>query len=98
MLLILQKNKNLVIAIFRFSKLLNEKKIFFSEVVNLTLKRLCGLIIRLFYLGWVLMIRKAYLVQQKSQEILKERVFDMPASENAMTGVAIGMSLNKMIP
>ena len=27
-----------------------------------------------------------------------ERVFDMPASENAMTGVAIGMSLNKMIP
>ena len=33
------------------------------------------------------------------QEIFgKQRVFDMPASENAMTGVAIGMSLNKMIP
>ena len=29
----------------------------------------------------------------------KERVFDIPVHrENAMTGVAIGMSLNKMIP
>ena len=28
----------------------------------------------------------------------KERVFDMPASENAMTGVAIGASLNGIRP
>ena len=42
------------------------------------------------------MTQKVYLAQQEDKKIYgNERVFDMPASENAMTGVAIGMSLNK---
>lgn len=77
-----------------------KKNYIFSEVVNLTLKAIMKSNNKtvLFGLG-VDDPKGIFGTTSGLKEIYgNSRVFDMPASENAMTGVAIGMSLNKMIP
>jgi acetoin:2,6-dichlorophenolindophenol oxidoreductase subunit beta len=77
-----------------------KKNYIFSEVVNLTLKEIMKSNNKtvLFGLG-VDDPKGIFGTTSGLKEIYgNSRVFDMPASENAMTGVAIGMSLNKMIP
>lgn len=77
-----------------------KKKYIFSEVVNLTLKEIMRSNNKTVLFGLGVDDPKGIFGTTKNlKEIFgNERVFDMPASENAMTGVAIGMSLNKMIP
>ena len=77
-----------------------KKNYIFSEVVNLTLKEIMKSNRKTVLFGLGVDDPKGIFGTTKDlKEIYgKERVFDMPASENAMTGVAIGMSLNKMIP
>lgn len=77
-----------------------KKKYIFSEVVNLTLREIMSSNKKTILFGLGVDDPKGVFGTTKNlKEIYgKERVFDMPASENAMTGVAIGMSLNKMIP
>tara|TARA_B100001093_G_scaffold519071_1_gene606325 strand:+ start:1242 stop:2291 length:1050 start_codon:yes stop_codon:yes gene_type:complete len=77
-----------------------KKKYIFSEVVNLTLKEIMKSNSKTVLFGLGVDDPKGIFGTTKDlKEIYgNERVFDMPASENAMTGVAIGMSLNKMIP
>ena len=77
-----------------------KKNYIFSEVVNLTLKEIMKSNSKTVLFGLGVDDPKGIFGTTKDlKEIFgKERVFDMPASENAMTGVAIGMSLNKMIP
>ena len=76
------------------------KKYIFSEVVNLTLKEIMKSNSKTVLFGLGVDDPKGIFGTTKGlKEIYgNQRVFDMPASENAMTGVAIGMSLNKMIP
>ncbi len=77
-----------------------KKKYLFSEVVNLSLKEIMKTNNKtvLFGLG-VDDPKGIFGTTTGLKEIFgKNRVFDMPASENAMTGVAIGMSLNNIIP
>lgn len=77
-----------------------KKNYIFSEVVNLTLKEIMKSNSKTVLFGLGVDDPKGIFGTTKNlKEIYgKKRVFDMPASENAMTGVAIGMSLNKMIP
>lgn len=77
-----------------------KKKYIFSEVVNLTLKEIMKSNSKTVLFGLGVDDPKGIFGTTKDLKDIfgKERVFDMPASENAMTGVAIGMSLNKMIP
>jgi len=77
-----------------------KKNYIFSEVVNLTLKEIMKSNSKTVLFGLGVDDPKGIFGTTKDlKEIYgKERVFDMPASENAMTGVAIGMSLNKIIP
>ena len=77
-----------------------KKNYIFSEVVNLTLKEIMKSNSKTVLFGLGVDDPKGIFGTTKDlKEIYgKKRVFDMPASENAMTGVAIGMSLNKMIP
>jgi len=77
-----------------------KKKYIFSEVVNLTLKEIMKSNSKTVLFGLGVDDPKGIFGTTKDlKEVYgNERVFDMPASENAMTGVAIGMSLNKMIP
>ena len=77
-----------------------KKNYIFSEVVNLTLKEIMKSNRKTVLFGPGVDDPKGIFGTTKDlKEIYgKERVFDMPASENAMTGVAIGMSLNEMIP
>jgi len=77
-----------------------KKNFIFSDVVNLTLKEIMKSNNKTVLFGLGVDDPKAIFGTTKGlKEIFgKNRVFDMPASENAMTGVAIGMSLNKMIP
>jgi len=77
-----------------------KKNYLFTDVVNLTLKKIMKLNRKtvLFGLG-VDDPKGIFGTTIGLKEIYgNKRVFDMPASENAMTGVAIGMSLNKIIP
>lgn len=77
-----------------------KKKYIFSEVVNLTLKEIMKSNNKTVLFGLGVDDPKGIFGTTKDLKKIygNERVFDMPASENAMTGVAIGMSLNKMIP
>ena len=77
-----------------------KKKYIFSEVVNLTLKEIMRSNNKTVLFGLGVDDPKGIFGTTKNlkENFGNERVFDMPASENAMTGVAIGMSLNKMIP
>ncbi|MDA9726427.1 hypothetical protein N9U40_00975, partial [Candidatus Pelagibacter sp.] len=76
------------------------KNLKFSEVVNMTLKELMKNNKKIAIFGLGVDDPKAIFGTTKGlQKIFgNNRVFDIPASENALTGVAIGMSLNKMIP
>lgn len=77
-----------------------KKKYLFSEIVNLTLKEIMRSNNKTVLFGLGVDDPKGIFGTTKGLKQIfgSNRVFDMPASENAMTGVAIGMSLNKMIP
>ena len=77
-----------------------KKNYLFSDVVNLTLSEIMKFNKKTVLFGLGVDDPKGIFGTTRGlKEIYgKNRVFDMPASENAMTGVAIGMSLNNMIP
>ncbi len=77
-----------------------KKKFIFSDVVNLTLKEIMKTNENVILFGLGIDDPKGIFGTTKGLDKIygKKRVFDMPTSENAMTGVAIGMSLNKIIP
>ena len=76
------------------------KELLFTDVVNLTLKEVMksDKNVVLYGLG-VDDPRGIFGTTQGLQKIFgPDRVFDMPASENAMTGIGVGMSLNGIRP
>ncbi len=77
-----------------------KKNYLFSDVVNLTLSEIMKSNKKTVLFGLGVDDPKGIFGTTRGLKEMygKNRVFDMPASENAMTGVAIGMSLNNMIP
>ena len=77
-----------------------KKKYIFSEVVNLTLKEIMKSNNKTVLFGLGVDDPKGIFGTTKDLKKIygNECGFDVAASGNAMTGVAIGMSLNKMIP
>lgn len=77
-----------------------KKNYLFTEVVNLTLKEIMKSNNKTVLFGLGVDDPKGIFGTTKGLKDVygKKRVFDMPASENAMTGIAIGMSLNNIIP
>lgn len=76
------------------------KSLKFSEVINLTLIEIMKTNKKTAVFGLGVDDPKAIFGTTKGLKKIfgNKRVFDIPASENALTGVAIGMSLNKMKP
>ena len=71
-----------------------------SEVINLTLEKLMKKNKNIVCFGLGVDDPKSIFNTTKNlqKKFGKNRVFDTPASENAMTGIGIGMSLNGKIP
>lgn len=72
----------------------------FDESINLSLKKIMKLNPNTFYFGLGADdSARVFNTTDKLKEIYGDyRVFDTPLSENAMTGIAVGMSLNGQIP
>ena len=75
------------------------KQITFAKIVNKTLHDLMSKNKNIITFGLGINDPKSIFETTKGlKKRFKERVFDTPTSENAMTGIGIGMSLNGKIP
>ena len=73
----------------------NTKK--FSKIINHTLHDLMKEI-KVICFGLGINDPKVFWYNFKPKKFGSNRVFDMPISENAITGIALGLSLNNYIP
>ena len=79
---------------------MKNKELYFSEIINLTLKRVMTENDNILCFGLGVTDPKGVFGTTLGLEkkFGKNRVFDVPASENALTGFAIGASINGFIP
>ena len=79
---------------------MKNKELYFSEIINLTLKRVMTENDNILCFGLGVTDPKGVFgtTLGLEQKFGKNRVFDVPASENALTGFAIGASINGFIP